>query len=308
MRRWIALLLAAALATGLLCACSTGEAEGEAEFLLWFVAEPDPANRSAMPGGLGTQAYEGRENVPAVMAALLEGPAAEGSLRSPFPAGTRLLNWSQSSGIVRVDLSQAYGGLVGVDLTIADYCITLTLTQIEGVEGVCITVNGAELPYRSRQIFRREDVVFSGAEEEPVELSAALCFRRAGTDELAVELRIFRLTESESPTLAVLEALLAGPDDEGLEPLLPEGVEVYSARVDDGVCYADFSTALLDGMPEDPAERDLVLCSVSETLCSLGSVETVEILVEGEPLPWEQKASSMQPALSGNSQGAADSQ
>lgn len=298
MRRWIALLLAAALAAGLLCACAAGEAE-EADFLLWFAAAPESTDRSAVSGALGTQAYKGRETVPAVMAALLAGPAEDSGLVSPFPAGTRLLNWSRSGGIVGVDLSQAYGGLVGVDLTMADYCITLTLTQLEGVEGVRITVNGGELPYRSRQLFRREDVVFSGAEEEPVELSAALCFRRAGTGELAVELRVFRLTESESPTLAVLEGLLAGPEDEELEPILPEGVEVYSARVDDGVCYADFSAALLAGMPEDQEERELVLRSITETLCSLSNVQSVEVLVEGEPLPWEQKADSMQPVLGG---------
>lgn len=299
MRRWIALLMAAALTAGLLCACAAGETEEKADFLLWFAAEPDPGDRSAAPGGLGSEGYGGTETVPAVMAALLAGPSADSGLRSPFPAGTRLLNWSRHGGIVQVDMSQSYGRLVGVDLTVADYCIALTLTQLEGVEGVRVTVGGVELPYRDRQILRREDVVFSGAEEEPVEVPAALCFRRAGSDELAVELRVFRLTESESPTLTVLVALLAGPEDEGLEALLPEGVEVYSARVDDGVCYADFSAALLEGMPEGQQERDLVLRSVTETLCSLASVERVEILVEGEPLPWERKAGIAQPVPGG---------
>lgn len=287
MRRWMALLLAAALAAGLLCACAAGERWEETAFLLWFAADPEGAEHSPASGALGTQVYEGRETVPAVMAALLAGPAEDSGLVSPFPAGTRLLNWSQSSGIVRVDLSQAYGSLVGVDLTLADYCLTLTLTQLEGVEGVRITVNGAELPYRSRQIFRREDVVFSGVEEEPVELPAMLCFRRKDSGELGFELRVFRLTESESPTLAVLEALLAGPEDEGLEPILPAETEVYSARVDDGVCYADFSAPLLEGMPESLEERDLVLRAIAETLCSLDSVKSVQILVEGEPLPAE---------------------
>lgn len=283
MKKWMALILAAALAAGALCACAPAEGQGEEGFLLWFAV--DPTDRSVTSGALTTQPYDGALTVPAVMAALLAGPEEDSGMLSPFPAGTRLLNWAQSGGIVRVDLSQAYGSLVGLDLTLADYCVALTLTQLEGVEGVRITVNGGELPYRSRQLFRREDVVFSGAEEEPVELSAALCFRRAGTDELAVELRVFRLTESESPTLAVLEALLAGPQDEGLEPIVPAGVEAYSARVDDGVCHADFSAALLEGMPADPAERELLLRSITETLCSLGSVQSVEILVEGEPLP-----------------------
>ena len=79
------------------------------------------------------------ETAPALMAALLARPEEPG-LSSPFPAGVRLLSWSLEEGQLRLDLSEQYGNLSGVDLTLADLCITLTFCQLEEVESVYITV------------------------------------------------------------------------------------------------------------------------------------------------------------------------
>lgn len=247
---------------------------------LWFVS--DLKQWSAGATALADMPYFGPITVPDMMGALLAGPLGEDDLRSPIPRGTELQKWNLANGILYLDLSRPYGNLVGLDLTLADYCIALTMTQMPQVRGVYITVDGSEIRYRDRQILYADDVVFSGAEEEPVELTAPLYFRRMDSGELGYELRLFLLTESELPTLAVLEALAAGPQDEGLLRLLPEGVTVYSARVDEGVCYADFSAALMLSVPSDEEDQRLILASVVETLCSLEAVNSVQILVEGE--------------------------
>lgn len=279
MKRLCCMLLSAVLLLTGLSACAVQTAEESEEVGLWFLAESADSALS-----LESQSWSGDRSIPAVMGALLDGPSAGSGLRSAVPAGTRLLDWSQTGDLIWVDLSHEYGSLAGLELTLADYCITLTLTQLVGVNRVRITVNGGELPHRSKQIFRRDDVVLSGAEEEPVELTAALCFRRTGGNELGQELRVFRLTENQSAPLAVLQALLSGPQEAGLEALLPEGLEVYSARVESGVCYADFSAALLNNIPGTVEEQQLVIRSLVESLCSLGVVQAVQILVEGEPL------------------------
>lgn len=271
--------LLVALLLILLCAC-TGQEIAADRLELWFAATDSDGKYA----GLSTETYSGEATVPAVMEALLEGPEANSGLISPIPAGTELRSWTRTGNVVRVDLSYAYLKLSGVERILANYCITLTLTQLDGVTGVRITVNGVEVSDRDGRPLRGDDVLFSGAEEEPVELIAALHFRRLGGNELGVEQRIFRLIESESATLAVLQALLAGPQEAGLVALLPSGVEVYSARVESGVCYADFSAALLAQVPPTEEEQRLVLRSVVESLCSLGHVQAVQLLVEGEPL------------------------
>lgn len=276
MKRICCVLLSLFLLLTGLCAC---EFEKEDGLSLWFVTEGDNGSLS-----LAKEAYNGQVTVPDMMKALLNGPRGIGALISPIPNGVQLLDWKLVGKMALIDLSRPYHELTGLGLTLADYCITLTLTQLEGVDSVSITVEGAPLRQRSKQSFRKEDVVLSGAEEEPVELTAALCFRQAGGNELGVELRVFRLTESESATLAVLQALLAGPKEAGLTAILPPELTVYSARVDGGICYADFSAGMLELIPETVEEQELVVRSIVESLCSLGHVQAVQLLVEGEPL------------------------
>ena len=282
MKRKFAAFLAAVILAGILGGCAAGERRQEDGFRLWFAAAlVDENGWTGASQAVNSVAYTGEENVVGVLRALLAGPQEGSGLRSPFPEGTELVGWKRNGSIVQVDLSQEYSQLTGMEQTVADYCIVLTLVQLEGVDGVRIAAEGSA---QSRRILRREDVVFSGVEEEPVEVTAMLCYRRAGSAEPGIELHTFRLTENESAPLAVLEALLAGPTDSSLERLIPAGVEAYSARVDDGVCYADFSSALTENLPATAAEQELVIRSIVESLCSLSSVQSVQILVEGELL------------------------
>lgn len=287
MRRTLVRMLAAALALALACGCAGAEGKGEGEeergMALWFPVNPELNQVSA---ALGTCPYEGEERtIPALLSALLAGPPAEeGELTALIPEGTsvRVLSWSLEDRVANVELSAAYAGLVGIDLTLADSCIALTLTQLPGVEGVRVTVNGGGQSYRDRRVIYPEDVLFSGAEETSVELSAVLYFRQEGGDALGCELRVLRLTEGSIPARAVLSALLAGPEEAGLTPVLPGGLSVHSVWVEEGVCTVDLSAHLLE-LPE--GERELAAQSIVETLRGLDAVDEVQLLIEGEPYP-----------------------
>lgn len=293
MRKNAARLLLGIFLLGLALGCAARPQEEDEGLKLWFPVNPALEQVSA---AVGTCSYQGQErSIPALLSALLAGPAVDGPELSPLaPAGTRVLSWSLEDRVADVELSAAYARLVGVDLTLADYCVTLTLTQLEGVDGVRITVNGGGQSYRDRRVLYPEDALFSGAEEAPVEIAAALYFRREGGNTLGYELRKLRLTEGSVPAKAVLAALIAGPEEEGLVALLPEGLSVHSVWVEDGVCTADLSEQLLD-LPEE--ERALAVRSIEETLRSLEPVDQVQILIEGKPAaePDHPPASSASP-------------
>lgn len=276
---WLRLMAAVsclALLTG--CGGRNGAQEG---LELWFAVDQGQAASAA---ALDTQPYQGEQTVPGLMQGLLHGPAPDSGLKRAIPEGTQLLDWQVENGVAHLDLSQPYGDLVGMDLTLANYSITLTLTQLEGIEGVRLSVNAASPQGWDSQVLRPSDVVFSGVEEEPVELSAVLYFRREGTQELGYELRVFQLTEKDDPATTVLQALLAGPQDSGLTAVLPEGVEVRSIQTDNGICTVDFSAGLLEHAPGAQEEQVLVLESIVNTLCSLDSVGGVQLQVEGAVL------------------------
>jgi spore germination protein GerM len=87
----------------------------------------------------------------AVMAALLAGPNTtefDDSYRSGLPPGLQVLGITrQSRGVVRLNLDDAIATLRGDELILALAQIVYTLTDVSGVTGVSITVEGNEVPW-----------------------------------------------------------------------------------------------------------------------------------------------------------------
>lgn len=161
MKRLCALGLAAALL--LLCAaCGPKAEEAAGEYVLYFTVADDIYHGSAIE----TQPWGPDEEDDSVdpgvlLQALLNGPTEEG-LTSPFPRGLSVRRWewdAEQPGHLRVSLSEQYSGLTDIALTLADYCIVLTLSQLEGVESVEILSEGHTANYRSHQILLPEEAV-----------------------------------------------------------------------------------------------------------------------------------------------------
>lgn len=279
----LAAVLAAALAAAFLAGCSASDAAGGT--VLWFAG--DTAEWNSTTTAVVPAPYRGEvDSVDGLMEALLAGPPANQEMYSPIPEGTRLLGWQLEDGLLWVDLSDQYARLTGFELTLADYCIALTLSQVEGVERVSITSSGANLSYRQYGELERSQVIFSGVEEEPVEVTAALYFPRAAGRGLGFETRVFLLMENETLEERVAQALADGPESRSLSAALPEGAALLGVRMEDGICYADFSAAFVSAAPEDEERQANVIYSVVNTLGNLPGVEAVRILVEGEALDY----------------------
>lgn len=220
-----------------------------------------------------------QEQAEAVMHLLLEGyqDSAFGRL---VPGGTRMMSCQVSGSTATVDFSAAYGQLSGIDLTIADYCTALSLVQIPGIYTVRITVNGRELSYREKNYFRADDVLVTSPEDVVRNLAVQLYF--ANGPLLVGEERILTIYEGESQVGAVMEALMAGPVSETLQPILPEGFSVLSARIEGNTCYLNLPQTSVDLMPQDAAAQRQMVTGMVRSLCSIRDVRQVQILVEGE--------------------------
>lgn len=155
MRKFAALALALCL---LLAGCAGSKGSGErkpGECRLWF------ANVHTNPESAALGSEDRAVAAGDVLQVLLGGPESE-ELTSPFPAGTALLDGRVEEGTAYVDLSEAYGGLSGAELTLADACVVLTLCQFDEVERVYITVEGEPRPYRD-QVFSPDDFLLDNA-------------------------------------------------------------------------------------------------------------------------------------------------
>lgn len=163
----IMICLLAALAL-VLAACRAQANRKEDGLRLWFAAPAERQSRD-VTAALDTESYEGVEGVAAMLTALLAGPPADSELATLFPPGTRVERWSMEGRTVRVELSEGYAQLSGVDQTIADYCIALTLCQLPHVDAVELSAGDGD-----RRLLRVSDVMFSGAEENPEAESALI--------------------------------------------------------------------------------------------------------------------------------------
>ena len=169
-QRRLAALLALIL---LLPSCGGKEPEPqESGYVLWFCAASGEEHGPA----LVSQPYEGENPGPEeLLSALLAGPAQEGAA-SPFPRGVSVrqcLEDGERPGVLLVDLSEQYGALADISLTLADYSIVLTLSQLEWVEEVEITAGGRYVSYRSHQLLStQEAVLWDELAEEKEDLAA----------------------------------------------------------------------------------------------------------------------------------------
>lgn len=219
------------------------------------------------------------ETVEALLEALLKGPRSE-LLQGTLPASASLLSAEVEGGRALVDFSAAYSTLSGVRLTMADYAVTLTLTQLPEINSVKITVQGQELAYRDKQTFTARDVLLSSEEDVVGTVEAALYFLDE-SGALAEEWRTLDLYEGDTQVAAVVRALEGAPEGKGLSAALPEGFRVRSVWQEEDTCYVNLSSALLEGMAGN-LSLDTSLQALARSLCSLETVTEVRYLVDGE--------------------------
>ena len=284
MKRMITLLLCGLMLLSM-AACGRIQPEETPSYDLYFM-EADLKEATGRGALRAETAYlpelEGadpEETAKGLMEALLQGPL-DGTLTSPIPVGTNLLSLKLEGGRAVVDLTASYGSLSGVGLTLADYAVALTLTQVPEIGSVKITVRGQELAYRDRQIFLSRDVLLL-PEEDVVSTVTAVLYFLNGEGALTPEERTLDLYEGDTQVYAVARALENGPESKELSAVMPEGFRVKSVWLEEDVCYVNLSSAMLEGLPQE-TELQTAVYSLAKSLCSLDTVSEVRFLVDGE--------------------------
>ena len=288
MKKYLILLLAAALM--LLCACADTQSSDErgTAYPIYFLAPSGTAQ-----GGDAIQCSEEfldlHENAvtesiaAAVVNRLISGPK-NSNLLSPFPQGTHLISLSIRNGRAYVDLS-GISLLDGIDLTLADYCLTLSLTAIEGIDSISITGNGNLMLQQPRRFFYPYDVLLS-SEDSLVQQVQVTLFFLDSTGILIGENHTLDIYEGETQSAVLLTALLAGPKSSELVSVIPEDFIISSIKVEDGVCLIHIPMPVLQNLPEDEYTQNLILWSLAESLYSLEYINEIRLLTDGEELDY----------------------
>lgn len=214
----------------------------------------------------------------------LKGPTEDG-LRSPFPAGLKAEVESLQDGELDIRLSSEFDALSGVSLTLAAACLTMTLTQISGVDSVMLETGSGVLSQQANEAYSARRFLFYDELASHPEQQVSLYFY-SDKGSLEAERRSIPYREGENIAVTTFETLLNGSSQERYSSGIPEGTELLDLTITDGLCklvlsedFADCDTGILKA-------RHAVR-SVVASLCSLSGIESVQItLVDGSTLSY----------------------
>ena len=264
-----------------LCACSGGR-DQQKEYKGYYIAaelenvQGEDAIQSSSIKIMQEDSMDLTQTARELMTALLENEVPLG-LVSAVPEGTRLCALELEGQQANVVLSEEYGRLQGLRRRLADYCITLTLTQLDGIRLVQLSwENGSEA-----ELLSADDVLFS-ADYAPREVVVQLYYLDEGGELQPTEENLV-LYERESGVEKVLQALMTPPQDTQLHCALPEQLQIKDCYISGKDCYVDLSAASVQRLMESGLGQTGLL-AMELSLRSLPEVEGVYFYENGEPL------------------------
>ncbi|MEG1190647.1 MAG: GerMN domain-containing protein [Oscillospiraceae bacterium] len=208
--------------------------------------------------------------------ALSRAPGDE-KLTSALPKGVKILDAVLDGDTVTVYMNKAYLDLSGIQKTLADFCITLSMCSLKQVNYTSICV-GSELI--TERLSSEDALLFDGV-TSPDKVQIKLYFPKLSENLLSAEYRSITLNEDNSPEREILDELLRGTENPLLRSAIPKDTVLLSAYTQDGICTVSLSKAFLSEGRLSPEEAKLAVYSLVNSLTNLAGIESVKILIEG---------------------------
>lgn len=221
------------------------------------------------------------------LAELKKGPKAEGHVQT-IPEGVEFLSANLDGDVLTVDVSKSYNDIKSGEEVLCRAAVVWTLTSIEGVKYVVITVEGKELTLTNGQPIgklSREDILIDEviSPESTQYATVKLYFTNDQATGLDVEERRIEVNPNQPIERYVVEQLIAGPESENLLPTMPVETKIRDIKTTtDGICYVDLSSEFVTKHGGGSSGELLTIYSVVNSLTSLDNVKKVQFLIEGE--------------------------
>ena len=216
---------------------------------------------------------------------LLSGPEDDDYIKT-LPDDTSLLSLSVKDGAANVDFSREFTSYSGIDELLARFSVVRTLCDIPGISKVSITVEGMPLVSNATGnevgVLSKKDVVLDIdiVENDSITTTITMYFATSDALNLKAESRNVKTQNTISIEKTIMSELLKGPSSHELSSVMPSGTKVLNVETKDSVCYVNLSEEFVSKF--SGGSGLLTVYSVVNSLCSLESVQSVQILIEGE--------------------------
>lgn len=139
MKRMLCILLTAAMLLGI-CGCTGPNEDIKEPVSFYYCREVDKVTYGASDGVVVREIREGSgmEDPAEILSLYLKGPQSDG-LNRTFPKGVTLVSFTAEDKTAVIVLSDFFSALTGMDLTLACACLTLTVCELTGAEGITVT-------------------------------------------------------------------------------------------------------------------------------------------------------------------------
>ncbi len=229
-----------------------------------------------------------REDMIQVVLGDLRGGVKTDGIKPTIPENLEILSVKTVESVATIDFNSAYYGLSNVDEVICRTSIVWSLTSLDFVDSVMITVagvplqsnNGEEYGEMNRQNVLIDPIVSATTTEYAI---LKLYFSNADATDLIVEDRVVEVNTNQPREKTVLEQLIAGPKEKGNYETIPVETKIMDVTTtSDGVCYVNLSQEFVTKHNGGSTGELLTIYSIVNSLSELENVKKVQFLIEGE--------------------------
>lgn len=281
--RMMALMLA--LLAFLTCGCTKTPNEPDIKDPVQFYYKVSGERYGSTDSAIDHELYDAQGHVTdysKILEVYLQGPKTAG-LVAPFPKATKLRSARLDGDTLRIELSDDFGVLSGIDLTMACSCITMTCLQFPGVKTVSIRSQRTLLDGRPAITMAEDLLILEDSGAYSTASSYLLYFSDTDNRYLIAEELQLDLPPEELPRY-LLDRLILGPEGAGLAQTVPLNTTIRDLGITEGVCNVDLSGEFLRNSPKTELAQRMTILSLTNTMTQLDGIESLLLYVDGERL------------------------
>jgi germination protein M len=209
-------------------------------------------------------------------------------LRATLSSSINIITYSYYQEQVTVSLGEKYRELSDTTEVLTRAAIVRSLSNIDGVNGVMITINGepiTDVSGKAIGIMTADMFVDNaGTQVETVEnrVTLRLYFaNEAGDGLIAVNRELTHNADVSNVSMEklVVEQLIAGPVNDETYPTINPDTKLVNSTVKDGICYLTFDSTFVTAV--NNVTTDVTIYSIVNSLVELSNINKVQFSIEG---------------------------
>lgn len=220
-----------------------------------------------------------------VVTELIKGPKASGHRRVVNKNAVLNSVTVEDGGNVSVDFS---GGYLTGDSTrdaLSTYAVVRTLSAMNNVYGVKVTVDGEELKRDDGTVIEyltASDINLPTDTYTSEMKQTALYFPEKSTGKLTKENRTVKITDQQPLEQYIINELISGTQDGTLVSALNKDTVLLSVDTYNDICFVNFKSDFTEKNSGSEEKEKTVIYSIVASLTELSHIRRVQFLLDGK--------------------------